>query len=495
MAVGISSTNSSLSSNHLREGYGRPHNLFLTRLAKLHFVQFTTFFDYGCSTCYVSSWLAKELLSYDSKSPATISGIGGKGPRVDVDALVEAQFQICSASSSSLWSIPFTVSVGVLPDNTFPGDLTLGQTMFHALGLTFNKDGTICMLKLKDQPTLQPLYYVQNSSHYLASSTTPSVNWNISTSDTGVKFGTLHSFKFPSLFNKSIRHTDVLFQTRHRINTGNHTPIKIPPRRYSPQQQEAIRHFCKTHEGLIIRKSKGPWAAPLLLTPKKSNNPNNATIWRICVDYRELNKVTKKHAHPLPNAYDEIQRASGHNYYAFLDLENGFWHIPMYPDDCEKTAFVTPFGIYEWLVMPFGLCNAPATFQCFMEEVLEPFRPYVAGLLDDVVVWADTVESLHSKLMSIFSRFVQYGLILNASKCKLFVPDGVFLGFLISKNGISADPAKVAAIHNRPIPSTTSEIRGFVNAAGYLRSLIKDFSKLSGPLTDQSLAPKNKAVT
>ena len=102
-------------------------------------------------------------------------------------------------------------------------------------------------------------------------------------------------------------------------------------------------------------------------------------IWRICVDYRELNKVTKKHAHPLPNTQDEIQRASGHKYYAFLDLENGFWQIRMHEDDSEKTAFVTPFGIYQWLVMPFGLCNAPATFQSFMEEVLQPFRPFVAG--------------------------------------------------------------------------------------------------------------------
>ncbi|KAI0993586.1 hypothetical protein K3495_g14598, partial [Podosphaera aphanis] len=219
------------------------------------------------------------------------------------------------------------------------------------------------------------------------------------------------------------------------------------------------------------------------------------TIWRICVDYRQLNKITKKHAHPLPNAQDEIQRAAGHKYYAFLDLENGFWQIPLEESTREKTAFITPFGVYEWLVMPFGLCNAPATFQCFMEEVLEPFRPFVAGLLDDVAVWGNSILQLNDRLILIFSRFVEYGLLLNSAKCRLFVSSGVFLGFIVSEKGISADPQKVAAIKDRPMPTTTSEIRGFVNAAGYLRSLIRNFSELAGPLTDQSTGLKNAPVT
>ncbi|KAI0991489.1 hypothetical protein K3495_g16698, partial [Podosphaera aphanis] len=167
----------------------------------------------------------------------------------------------------------------------------------------------------------------------------------------------------------------------------------------------------------------------------------------------------------------------------------------MHKDDIEKTAFITPFGVYEWLVMPFGLCNAPATFQCFMEEVLLPLRPFVAGLLDDVAVWGDTIEELNSRLLLTFTRFQQYGLLLNVGKCQLFVPSGLFLGFKISSEGIEADPDKVAAIRDRPLPKTTSEIRSFVNAAGYLRCLIKDFSKLAGPLTDQSVGPKNHPVT
>ncbi|KAI1003151.1 hypothetical protein K3495_g5052 [Podosphaera aphanis] len=117
----------------------------------------------------------------------------------------------------------------------------------------------------------------------------------------------------------------LLFQTIARSKRpGDHAPIKLPPRRYSPVQLQSIREFCNTHEGSLIRKSKSPWASPLLLTPKKTVVNTGKIVWRICVDYRQLNKVTKKHTHPLPYAYDEIQGAAGHKHYAFLDLENGF---------------------------------------------------------------------------------------------------------------------------------------------------------------------------
>ncbi|POS82548.1 hypothetical protein EPUL_005935, partial [Erysiphe pulchra] len=474
----------------IREGFGRPHNLFLTRLYSTPHIKFHTFFDYGSSTCYISSSLAKELFPYDSVI-STISGIGGNGPKIIQDVLIEAQF----FTSNDKWSVKFSVSAGILPDGTFPGDLTLGHTIFHSLGLFCRLNGQIQLLKMPDNPILNPIPNISTSPHLtLTASENTKLFWHNTTTENGYKFGKIYAVEFPSLFNKSLRRVDKLSKVRHCIDTGNHNPIKLPPRRYSPNQLQAINDFCKTHEGSIIQKSQGPWAAPLVLIPKKANSQSKSTVWRVCVDYRELNKITKKHAHPLPNTYDEIQRAAGHKLYAFLDLENGFWHIRMHKNDREKTAFVTPYGIFEWLVMPFGLCNAPATFQNFMEEVLGPYRSFVAGLLDDVAVWGDTVEELHSRLLTILKRFVSYGLLLNTSKCRLFVTSGVFLGFVISEDGIAADPEKVAAIRDRPMPSTTSEIRGFIGAAGYLRSLIKNFSQLAGPLTDQSVGPKNKPV-
>lgn len=134
------------------------------------------------------------------------------------------------------------------------------------------------------------------------------------------------------------------------------------------------------------------------------------------MDYRELKKINKKNAHPLPKFRDEIQRAAGHNFYAFLDLENGFWQIPIKENESEKMAFVTLLGIYKWLVMPFSLCNAPAIFQSFMKEVLKLLRPFSAGLLDDVAIWGDSIEELHTRLILVLTRFVKYRLILSTSK-------------------------------------------------------------------------------
>ncbi|KAI0999844.1 hypothetical protein K3495_g8354, partial [Podosphaera aphanis] len=394
-----------------------------------------------------------------------------------------------------MWTTEFTVSCGVTPNETFPADLTLGHTMFHALGIKCLKNGSIQLLQMPHTPILFPLSSEYPSSNEISFVTsTQSVKWHPKTLPIGLKYGAYYATKYPSLFNKNLRRLDIISQTTHKIDTENHAPIKLPPRRYSPAQLQSIREFCNTHEGSLIQKSKSPWASPLLLTPKKTVVDTGKIVWRICVDYRQLNKVTKKHAHPLPYAYDEIQRAAGHKYYAFLDLENGFWQIRMNEADREKSAFVTPFGVYEWMVMPFGLCNAPATFQCFMEEILEPFRSFVAGLLDDICVWGDTEKELHSRLELIFERFVHYGLLLNSTKCRLFVQQGIFLGFCVSENGITADPEKVSAIRDRPMPSTTSEIRSFVNAAGYLRSLIKNFSKLAEPLINQTVGPKKSPV-
>ncbi|POS84076.1 hypothetical protein EPUL_004293 [Erysiphe pulchra] len=151
-------------------------------------------------------------------------------------------------------------------------------------------------------------------------------------------------------------------------------------------------------------------------------------------------------------------------------------------EDRENTAFVTPIGIFEGLVMLFGLCNAPATFQSLMEEVMEPFRPFIAGLLDDVAFWEHTIKELHVQLLQVLDSFALYGLLLNPAKCNLFVTTELFLGFVISENGITADPEKDSAIRDRPMPKTTSEIRGFVGAAGYLRFLMKNFSALASQL-------------
>lgn len=491
----------------LREGANEPHEVFRTRLSDTSddSSSFTTFLDYGSPACYVSKTLAKKLQTYKSRKPSKLSGIGGnKGPRIDDDVVIRFCWKLKNG-----WSLPYEVSCGVVADNSFPGDLVLGKSCFHKLDLWFQADGSIQLSSHPGKPILIP--FVQKTVAFEATETSFFTTEEVISKLDNVP-SHFHSIiatwnqEFPGVFDPEKRNTADKATVMHRIDTGDAVPIKQSPRRYSPAQEEAMREFVKTHEGSIIQKSKSSWASPALLTPKKSADGapkrvwNKKTkqwdvVWRFCCDFRALNSATKKHAHPLPNADAEIERAAGHKYYCFLDLLNGFWHIITHPNDREKTAFVTPFGIYEWLVMPFGLCNAPATFQSFVEEVLGPLREFLAGLLDDIAIWADTIEELKERVHKVLERLNEYGLVLNIPKCRWFVTEGTFLGFKISEAGIRADPAKVAAIRERPAPKTATEIRSFLNAAGYLRRLIDHFSTKAGPLYALIGGAKNQNIT
>lgn len=445
--------------------------------------------------------------------PSTMKGIGGPGPRIQQDVLITARFRLKDTS----YTHEFTVSAGVVPDGTFPGELTLGKSVFHKLGIQCGHDEkgeNMVLNKMPKKPTLYPtlingtpLRYTSNcvTETVYVQSEEPKVSWHKGTPvDDPTTKAYLREYieQFPELFELAERRKDIKMKTKHYIDTGDHLPIKLPPRRYSPMQLKAMRDFIWKHILKIIQNGQGPWAAPALLTPKKA--PGQTTkpdkndihvIWRFCCDYRELNKITKKNAYPLPNAADEIQRAAGHRYYCFIDLKNGFWHIEIYEPHREKTAFVTPFGLYEWMVMPFGLCNAPATFQALMEEILAPLRKFVSGMIDDIAIWGETSEQLHMRVKTLFQRLSDYGMIINAAKSTMFVRKGVFLGFVISEEGIEADPAKVSAVRERPKPETTTEVRAFVNAAGYFRHLIAGYSEMSAPLTGLTGGPKNHKIT
>ncbi|KAI0995372.1 hypothetical protein K3495_g12810, partial [Podosphaera aphanis] len=447
-------------------------------------------------TCYISHSLATFTNSYISKHSNTLSGIGGKGQTITNDAIISFQL----ATTDNKWTPPITISGGIVADNTFPGEICLGQSLYHKFGFYATPEGDIILQDFPKQPILRrstpnfQFSFNSNSSSFsntehtfltilpkspintVSNHRTPALH-----RDTPVwahKYVNLYASKFPGLFNPSFRNTSKVSKITHAINTGNNPPVRLSPRPYSPAHEQAIREFLKGKIGTLIRKSESPWASRALLTLKKTPEPTEKPVWRFCVDYRPLNKVTVKNAHPLPNAYYEIQKAAGHKWYTFLDFKDGFWHINIAPSDVHKTAFTTPWGLYEWLVMPFGLCNSPATFQAFIEEILEPFRNHCAGLLDDVCIWADTKEQLHQRTLLVMTRLVEYGILLNDSKCRFFVNKGIFLGFLISIDGIQVDPSKVSAIRQRPMPQTTTAIRGFISAAGYMRFLIKDFSKL-----------------
>lgn len=206
-------------------------------------------------------------------------------------------------------------------------------------------------------------------------------------------------------------------------------------------------------KGGIIHESSSPWAAPIVLVQKKSG------AWRFCVDYRRLNSVTRKDAFPLPRIEDSLTSLTQAAWYSTLDLASGYWQVQVEESDREKTAFTTPFGLYEWDRMPFGLCNAPATFQRLMQRCLGGQLAESTLVYLDVISFSADFPTHLSHLEEIFRAMERYGLKLRPEKCQLFQREVQFLGHRVRHCGVSLDPEKVAAVQDWQLPTNVRQVR------------------------------------
>ncbi|GJT19636.1 reverse transcriptase domain-containing protein [Tanacetum coccineum] len=208
------------------------------------------------------------------------------------------------------------------------------------------------------------------------------------------------------------------------------------------------------------------------------------TGWRVCIDYRKLNEATCKDHFPLPFMDQMLERLAGNKFYCFLNGFSGYFQIPIDPKDQEKTTFTCPYGTFVYRRMPFGLCNAPGTFQrCMMAIFHDMIEKMMEVFMDDFSVFGDSFSSCLANLDKMLKRCEDTKLALNWEKSHFMVKEGIVLGHKISRKGIEVDKAKVDVISKLPHPTTVKGIRSFLGHAGFYRRFIKDFSKISRPMT------------
>lgn len=228
-----------------------------------------------------------------------------------------------------------------------------------------------------------------------------------------------------------------------------------------------------------LRPSQSPAAAPILFVKKKDGS------LRLCVDYRGLNKITIKNRNPLPLIHEMLDRLSTAKFYTTIDLRNAYNQIRIAEGDEWKTAFRTKYGLFEWLVMPFGLTNAPATFQHMMNHTFyDMLDKFVVAYLDDILIFSDTKEEHEEHVKRVLQRLQENKLYAKAEKCEFYKEEVEFLGYLVSKEGIRMDPAKIQSVVEWPTPKNIKEVRGFLGFTNFYRHFIKNYSKVVAPLTD-----------
>ena len=264
----------------------------------------------------------------------------------------------------------------------------------------------------------------------------------------------------------------------HCIPTGEAYPVKQRHRRIPPHVfQEVKQHVQDLVAQGVLKESCSPWASPAVVVMKKDGSV------RFCCDYRKLNNVTHRDAYPLPRVEESLDALGHAQVFSSLDLTAGYFQVAVAEQDQEKTAVTTPFGLYQWTRMPFGLCNAPATFQRLMGAVLGDLAFEVLLVyLDDVLVFSRDFESHLEKLDLVLGRLREHGLKLKPQKCFLLRSEVKFLGHVVSAEGVRVDMEKVRALEDWPAPRSVKEVRQVVGFMSYYRRFVPGFAQLAKPL-------------
>jgi hypothetical protein len=269
------------------------------------------------------------------------------------------------------------------------------------------------------------------------------------------------------------------------LKPGTEPIARTPYRMSTPELQELKMQLKELLDLGLIRPSVSPWGAPVIFIRKKDGS------WRLCIDYRQLNKATIKNQYPLPRIDDLFDQMKGATVFSKIDLRSGYHQLRIKEGDVPKTAFKMRFGHYEFTVLPFGLTNAPGVFMSLMNGVFREYLDkFVQVFIDDILIYSRTTEEHDEHLRLVLQCLREHKLYGKLSKCSFYQSRIHYLGHVISGEGIVVDPAKVEAIMEWSAPTNVTEVRRFMGLAGYYRRFVEGFSKIAGPITE--LQKKNK---
>lgn len=299
-------------------------------------------------------------------------------------------------------------------------------------------------------------------------------------------------FDFSYISDKNLREVEVIarnYEPKKTREIGlkmtlilkDDIPIYQRPRRLSPSEKEEVDKQLKTWiDDGIIRPSNAEYASPVVLVKKKNGDT------RICVDFRKLNKKIIKDHYPLPLIEDQLDRLQGAKMFSTIDLKNGFFHVKVAEESRKYTSFIVPTGQYEFIRMPFGLCNSPAIFQKFINAVFKDLisEGIVLTYMDDLIIPSQNIEQAIDSLKRVLEVSSQAGLHINWQKCKFIQTEIIYLGHIVTDGTVKPAECKTNAVMKFPVPRCVKDVQSFIGLTGYFRKFIYQYSMIARPLTN-----------